>query len=113
MAHNGFENADVVFITDGQCSLPENYINFLHQQQSARRFTVTGYCLICRRWYFCRNNGAVSGEASIASSDVTARERSFPSTVTGILLDTSRPGMEFSLEQFCQKIYRTSQLLGA
>lgn len=71
LMENGFENADVVFITDGECSLPESYIDFLRQQQSARRFTVTG-----------------------------------------ILLDVSKPGMEFSLEQFCQKIYRTSQLLG-
>ena len=71
LMEKGFENADVVFITDGRCSLPEDYTAFLHQRQSAYRFTVTG-----------------------------------------ILLDTSRPGMEFSLERFCQKIYRTSQLLG-
>ena len=33
-------------------------------------------------------------------------------TVTGVLLDKGSPGMDFSLKEFCQDIYRTSQLLG-
>lgn len=33
-------------------------------------------------------------------------------TVTGVLLDKGNPDMSFSLEAFCQDIYRTSQLLG-
>ncbi len=33
-------------------------------------------------------------------------------TVTGVLLDKGTPGMAFSLKQFCQNIYRTSELLG-
>lgn len=71
METEGFENADVVFITDGECKLPEEYLKKLHQEQADRRFTVTG-----------------------------------------ILLDKGDPDMAFSLEAFCQDIYRTSQLLG-
>lgn len=71
LMENGFENADIVFVTDGVCSLPEDYIDFLCHRQSAYRFTVTG-----------------------------------------VLLDALRPDMAFSLERFCQKVYRTSQLLG-
>lgn len=71
MKTEGFENADIVFITDGECMLSEEYLTQLHQEQAARRFTVTG-----------------------------------------ILLDKGDPGMSFSLETFCQDIYRTSQLLG-
>lgn len=33
-------------------------------------------------------------------------------TITGILLDQGDPGMKFSLQEFCQNIYRTSELLG-
>lgn len=66
-----FENADIVFITDGECSLPEDYLAEFRQEQSAHRFTVTG-----------------------------------------VLLDTGKPGMDFSLKPFCRNIYRTSQLLG-
>ena len=66
-----FENADIVFITDGECSLPEDYLAEFRQEQSAHRFTVTG-----------------------------------------VLLDTGKPGMNFSLKPFCRNIYRTSQLLG-
>ena len=32
--------------------------------------------------------------------------------LTGVLLDKGMPGMAFSLKQFCQNIYRTSELLG-
>ena len=41
----GFENADIVFITDGECSLPDDYLAELQRQQTAHRFTVTGVLL--------------------------------------------------------------------
>ncbi len=71
MDEEGLENADIVFITDGECALPDAYVERLQAEQSARRFTVTG-----------------------------------------VLLDKGGPGMAFSLEPFCQNIYRTSELLG-
>ena len=40
------------------------------------------------------------------------RQSAYRFTVTGVLLDALRPDMAFSLERFCQKVYRTSQLLG-
>ena len=42
---DGFENADIVFITDGECFLSEDYQEELRQEQAARRFTVTGVLL--------------------------------------------------------------------
>lgn len=66
-----FENADIVFITDGECELPDAYIKELQTKQAERRFTITG-----------------------------------------VLLDKTKPGMDFSLKAFCQNIYRTSELLG-
>lgn len=71
MQEEGFENADIVFITDGECEVSEDYLKQLHTEQAVRRFTVTG-----------------------------------------ILLDKGKQGMEFSLKEFCQNIYRTSELLG-
>ncbi len=71
MKEEGFENADIVFITDGECELSQEYLDSLSQEQIAHRFKVTG-----------------------------------------ILLDKGEPDMDFSLKQFCQDIYRTSQLLG-
>ena len=71
MEAEGFENADIVFVTDGECELPDQYLEQLRAEQTARRFTVTG-----------------------------------------VLLDKGTPGMAFSLEPFCQNIYRTSELLG-
>lgn len=41
----GFENADIVFLTDGLCELPEGYLEKLHKEQAARKFTVTGILL--------------------------------------------------------------------
>ena len=41
----GFENADIVFLTDGLCELPEDYLAKLHTEQAARKFTVTGILL--------------------------------------------------------------------
>ena len=71
MREESFENADVVFITDGECALSKTYLKQLQQEQEARRFTITG-----------------------------------------ILLDQGQDGMEFSLAEFCQNIYRTSELTG-
>lgn len=71
MREEGFENADIVFITDGECEMPEHFLTELRQEQTERRFTITG-----------------------------------------ILLDSGSPGMEFSLKAFCQNIYRTSELAG-
>ncbi len=45
MREDGFENADVVFITDGECALTEEYIEKLRKGQIAYRFTVTGILL--------------------------------------------------------------------
>ena len=45
MELGGFENADIVFITDGECELPDAYVEQLRTEQAARRFTVTGVLL--------------------------------------------------------------------
>lgn len=45
MREDGFENADVVFITDGECELPESCVEELRAAQTALRFTVTGVLL--------------------------------------------------------------------
>ncbi len=45
MEKQGFENADIVFITDGECALTEKYLETLHTEQDSRRFTVTGILL--------------------------------------------------------------------
>lgn len=45
MENKGFENADIVFITDGECALPQEHLEELYQEQAARRFTVTGVLL--------------------------------------------------------------------
>lgn len=45
MQEEGFDNADIVFITDGECLLPEEYISNLQKEQSARHFTITGILL--------------------------------------------------------------------
>lgn len=71
MREDGFENADIVFITDGQCRMPEDFLEELRKEQAERRFTITG-----------------------------------------VLLDSDSPGMDFSLKDFCQNIYRTSELAG-
>jgi uncharacterized protein with von Willebrand factor type A (vWA) domain len=65
----GFENADIVFTTDGVCSLPDAFRDEVKQKQAAYGFTITG-----------------------------------------VLMDVSAPGMDFSLKPFCEEIYRTSEL---
>ena len=71
MKEDGFENADIVFITDGECALPADYLDELRFEQAAHRFTITG-----------------------------------------VLLDKNVSDMTFSLQTFCQNIYRTSKSLG-
>lgn len=71
MQEEGFENADIIFITDGECKLSKDYLEHLHAEQLSRRFTITG-----------------------------------------VLLDKGEDSLEFSLNEFCQNIYRTSELLG-
>ena len=45
MSKEGFENADIVFITDGECQLSQEYLEELRQEQAVRRSTVTGVLL--------------------------------------------------------------------
>lgn len=45
MESGGFENADVVFLTDGECALSEDFRAQLSAGQAAHRFTVTGILL--------------------------------------------------------------------
>ena len=64
-----FENADILFITDGQCSISDELAEQL--------------------------------QAAIQDARCS---------VVGLLLDAGRPGMEFSLEKFCEKIIRISEI---
>lgn len=43
--NEGFENADIVFTTDGVCSLPEEFQNNLKKWQQAYKFLITGVLL--------------------------------------------------------------------
>ena len=45
MEEEGFENADVVFITDGYCELPEEAVADLAHKQSELSFKITGILL--------------------------------------------------------------------
>ena len=45
MEQEGFENADMVFITDGACVLSDNFLARLKAQQTQRRFHITGVLL--------------------------------------------------------------------
>ena len=64
-----FHKADILFITDGKCRLPDGFQKELFQKQADYHFTVTG-----------------------------------------VLLDKAAPGSDFSLQPFCNELYRTSQL---
>ncbi len=64
-----FENADILFITDGQCSISDGLAEQLQ--------------------------GAIQDARC---------------SVVGLLLDADSPGMEFSLEKFCEKIFRTDEI---
>lgn len=45
MKEEGFGNADIVFVTDGECELSQKYLDGLSQEQAAHRFKVTGILL--------------------------------------------------------------------
>ena len=45
MREEGFENADIVFITDGECEIPEHFLTELRQEQAEHRFTIVGVLL--------------------------------------------------------------------
>lgn len=45
MAEEGFERADIVFVTDGACELPADMLETLREEQTARHFSVTGILL--------------------------------------------------------------------
>ena len=45
MEQEGFENADMVFVTDGACALPESFLDRLQQEQAERGFQITGILL--------------------------------------------------------------------
>jgi uncharacterized protein with von Willebrand factor type A (vWA) domain len=69
MEDQGFENADIVFITDGYCELPDAFQNEL----------------VCEQIVFAFH-------------------------ITGILLDTDIEAGDFSLQPFCQMVYRSSEV---
>lgn len=68
---DGFTNADIVFITDGECRMPDDFVAQLKAKQAGLSFTVTG-----------------------------------------VLMDQDSPGMAFSLQPFCNDIYRVSEIGG-
>lgn len=45
MEQEGFENADMVFVTDGECALPDSFLKNLKEEQSAKGFQITGILL--------------------------------------------------------------------
>ena len=45
MASDGFENADIVFITDGSCALPDEFTDRLRKEQTEKGFHITGVLL--------------------------------------------------------------------
>ncbi|GAB2046035.1 hypothetical protein AGATL06_25340 [Agathobaculum sp. TL06] len=64
-----FEDADILFITDGKRAISEDLAEQLQDAVHDARCSVVG-----------------------------------------LLLDADDPGMEFSLEKFCEKIYRISRM---
>jgi len=42
IVQEGFQNADIVFITDGECEMPEEFVKALKQKQADLSFTITG-----------------------------------------------------------------------
>ena len=42
MEQEGFQKADIVFITDGECRMPEGFVKALGQKQADLTFTITG-----------------------------------------------------------------------
>ena len=45
MQEEGFDSADIVFITDGECALSQEYISELQEKQVEHHFTITGILL--------------------------------------------------------------------
>lgn len=45
MDEEGFENADMVFVTDGACALPGGFLGHLKEEQARRGFSITGVLL--------------------------------------------------------------------
>lgn len=45
MEQEGFENADMVFVTDGECALPDSFLEKLKGEQSTKGFQITGILL--------------------------------------------------------------------
>ena len=45
MEQEGFENADMVFVTDGACALSEEFVTHLKERQGQRNFHITGVLL--------------------------------------------------------------------
>lgn len=45
MEEEGFENADMVFVTDGVCSLSDSFLKDLKEKQARRKFQITGVLL--------------------------------------------------------------------
>jgi len=66
-----FENADIVFITDGACAVSDKFTEFFRDKSKQLKFKVTG-----------------------------------------IVIDSDIPGMDFSLTPFCEQVYRLSELTG-
>ena len=38
----GFDNADIVFVTDGECELPVSFCDELEEKKTAYHFKITG-----------------------------------------------------------------------
>lgn len=45
MEQEGFENADMVFVTDGACALPKDFLAKLKEKQAQHSFQITGVLL--------------------------------------------------------------------
>ena len=45
MEEEGFQNADMLFITDGKCALPPDFLKHLDQEKAQRGFRITGVLL--------------------------------------------------------------------
>ena len=45
MEEEGFENADMVFVTDGACALGKDFLDHLKEEQARRGFSITGVLL--------------------------------------------------------------------
>ncbi len=45
MDQEGFENADMVFVTDGACALQDSFLTKLKEEQARRGFSITGVLL--------------------------------------------------------------------